>query len=54
MGLAPQIFWSMSLVEWCAAVKGYASRHGRRSAPPLSRGEFESLMQAHPDRAGAN
>jgi hypothetical protein len=48
MRIAPDVFWSMSLGEWRAAVNGFA-RHTRR-APPLARGEFESLMRMFPDR----
>lgn len=50
MRLAPEIFWSMSLGEWRAAVNGFTGRH-RRTASPLARREFEAMLQAHPDHA---
>lgn len=48
MRLTPDVFWAMSLVEWRAAVNGYA-RRGRIVAP-LARVEFEQLMRMFPDK----
>jgi hypothetical protein len=50
MGLAPDVFWAMSLPEWRAAVEGFATRRGTRRNTSLSRGEFEALMQIFPDQ----
>jgi hypothetical protein len=49
MGLAPDVFWTMSLPEWRAAVDGFAVRRGARRNTSLSRGEFEALMRMFPD-----
>lgn len=47
MRLTPDVFWSMSLAEWRAAVNGFARRSSR--AQPLARAEFEQLMKQFPD-----
>ena len=50
MGMAPDAFWTMSLREWHAALKGFVERNGVRAAPaPLSRAELERLMRRFPD-----
>jgi len=49
MALSPQTFWAMSLPEWRAAIRGYQSRHGVRTAAPLGRSELEALMERYPD-----
>jgi uncharacterized phage protein (TIGR02216 family) len=50
MRLSPETFWSMSLPEWHATVAGFAARTGARRTVPLTRSEFEQLMQKYPDR----
>jgi hypothetical protein len=52
MGLAPEIFWAMSLTEWRAAVAGYAERRGLRArtgAEALGHAELRRLMSSFPD-----
>jgi uncharacterized phage protein (TIGR02216 family) len=49
MGLSPEIFWSMTMIEWNAAVAGWQARHKPRAAAPLARREFDEMMKAHPD-----
>jgi hypothetical protein len=49
MGLAPDVFWAMSLPEWRAVIEGFAMRKGTRRGAPLSRGELVALMTMHPD-----
>jgi hypothetical protein len=48
MRLTPDTFWSMSLIEWRAAVEGFASLHRRRTSS-LLRAEFEQMMRMFPD-----
>jgi len=52
MGLSPDTFWNLTLVEWRAALAGYAERRGWRMKMPadgLSRSELSHLMQLYPD-----
>ncbi len=54
MGLAPEIFWNMSLVEWRAALTGFGEARGVRAHLPagsLGRRELDALMQTFPDEA---
>ena len=56
MGLAPEIFWNMSLVEWRAALAGFGEARGVRAHSPagsLGRRELDALMQRFPD-GGSN
>jgi len=50
MRLAPDTLWSMSLVEWNAALAGFMQRRGGNFAPPLERKSLNALMQLYPDR----
>jgi uncharacterized phage protein (TIGR02216 family) len=45
MRLSPATFWSMSLVEWRATLRGRVPRR----AAPLARADLERLMQTYPD-----
>ena len=50
-GVPPEAFWRLSLTEWRALTTA-----GGRGVPPLTRGELDALMAAHPDqpyKAGA-
>jgi hypothetical protein len=52
MGLAPDVFWAMSLIEWRRAVAGFAERRGSRPPPgalALGRAELRKLMNRFPD-----
>jgi uncharacterized phage protein (TIGR02216 family) len=46
MGLAPESFWRLSVVEWRALCE---ARQGARAMSPLSRNDFAALMQRFPD-----
>jgi uncharacterized phage protein (TIGR02216 family) len=50
MGLAPRVFWAMSVPEWRAAVAGFAARGGRRIVSPLARAELDGLIERYPDK----
>ena len=53
MGLSPDLFWRLSLVEWRAAVEGHALRvSGGGRAAPLRRDEFGALLARYPDKDG--
>jgi uncharacterized phage protein (TIGR02216 family) len=45
MRLPPDVFWRMSLVEWRAALAGFAGRRTR----PLARADLARLMEQYPD-----
>lgn len=50
MGLAPQVFWAMSVKEWAAAVDGFVEFNGSAAARTgVSREEFEALKRRFPD-----
>lgn len=52
MGLAPEAFWNMTVVEWRAAVAGFAESRGLRGTPARNAmrcSEFAELMQLYPD-----
>lgn len=50
MNLRPEDFWSMTLVEWRAALAGFAERYGRKAlAEAMCRSEFEALRNRFPD-----
>ena len=49
MRLTPDTFWTMSLVEWNAALAGFMQRNGPR-AQPLERKALNELMQLYPDK----
>jgi uncharacterized phage protein (TIGR02216 family) len=49
MGIAPEVFWSMTLVEWRAAVAGFAGRRWGRAAAPLDGKDLRALMRRYPD-----
>ena len=52
MGMEPETFWNMTLVEWRAALAGHAMRRGfraRAAGESLSRAEFADLMLRFPD-----
>ena len=50
MGLSPQTFWNMTLVEWRAALAGYLERNGMTPrAPGLTRSTLTNLMNRYPD-----
>lgn len=49
MGLAPDVFWNMTITEWQAALGGFMERHGTHAGAPLERKDFEALMRRFPD-----
>jgi hypothetical protein len=52
MGLPPDVFWNMTLVEWRAALAGFAERRGLRvaaNADAMRQAELARLMQLYPD-----
>lgn len=50
MGLAPEIFWNMSLIEWRAALAGFAEARGFvHATASLGRRELDALMKLFPD-----
>jgi uncharacterized phage protein (TIGR02216 family) len=50
LGLAPDVFWRMTPKELDAALRGRFGAGG--TAPPLTRTEFDQLMQLFPDDGG--
>jgi Phage tail assembly chaperone protein, TAC len=51
MGMRPKDFWNMTLVEWRAALGGFAERHGVRARGIEAMGvsELAALMRRFPD-----
>jgi len=47
LGLSPDVFWTMTLKELAAAIRG---RIGPAPAMPLSRSDLEAMMKRFPDR----
>lgn len=45
-------FWSLSLREWQACLKGYIERHRGDSVDPMTRDELYDLMERYPDGTG--
>jgi len=55
--LSPQQFWSMTLREWSAAVRGYKRKHGIEDGADggtMTRAELADLMERFPDQAVAS
>jgi uncharacterized phage protein (TIGR02216 family) len=48
LGIAPAAFWTMTLKELAAAVRG---RFGPAPPAPLKRSDLEAMMQRFPDAA---
>jgi uncharacterized phage protein (TIGR02216 family) len=47
LGLAPDVFWAMTLKELAAAIRG---RLGLAGAAPLSRPDLDAMLERFPDR----
>jgi Phage tail assembly chaperone protein, TAC len=53
MGMRPKDFWNMTLIEWRAALSGFAERKAGRmpAAYALNGAELATLMLRFPDEA---
>lgn len=49
MLIRPEDFWDMSLIEFYAALNGFAEFHSGGKESPMDRSELETLMELHPD-----
>ncbi len=49
MQMRPDDFWNMSLVEFYAALEGFAEFNSGGAPPPLRKDELEDLMERYPD-----
>jgi hypothetical protein len=51
MGLPPETFWNMTLIEWRAALSGHAEARGLKAhaASALGMRELNRLMEQFPD-----
>jgi len=51
LGLAPEIFWAMTPVEWLAALSGWKRKFGivETPTPDITRNDLEGLMSRFPD-----
>ena len=47
--MRPDDFWNMSLVEFYAALEGFAEFNSGGEPPPLHRNELEDLMERYQD-----
>tara|TARA_B100001093_G_scaffold345416_1_gene330110 strand:- start:1099 stop:1269 length:171 start_codon:yes stop_codon:yes gene_type:complete len=49
MQMRPDDFWNMSLVEFYAALDGFAEFYSSGKPPPLNKNELQDLMERYPD-----
>lgn len=51
MGMRPADFWTMTLVEWRAALAGFSERNGARKdkGGAMRRSELDALVRRFPD-----
>ena len=49
LGLSPESFWNMSMIEFQTALDGFSDFHSGGKPPPLSKGELDDLMERYPD-----
>ena len=49
MHYTPNAFWSMSLREWQAAVKGYIDKEYGPQDTPMTKDGLEKMMREYPD-----
>jgi hypothetical protein len=52
MGLAPEAFWNMTVIEWRAALAGFAQARGLNvtsARNAIGSSELAELMQLYPD-----
>lgn len=45
----PDVFWTMSLREWQATLKGYIEKNYGHVEKPMSRSSLNKLMKEYPD-----
>ena len=52
MGMTPNVFWSLTIPEWRAALNGFSQRQGqKRKASPLTHTDLTALMNRFPDES---
>lgn len=53
MGYSPDQFWSFTLREWQACVKGHNEKQGIQYDDPMRRNRLKALMEKYPDGSGS-
>ena len=49
LGLSPESFWNMSLIEFFSAVEGFKEFKTDQSKKPLNKDELHDMMERYPD-----
>ena len=49
MQMSPDSFWNMSMIEFNAALNGFAEFHSGGQPSALSKNELDELMELNPD-----
>ncbi len=49
VGLSPEDFWNMSIIEFYSALEGFKEFNTDQSKKPLSKGELQDMMERYPD-----
>ena len=49
LGLSPESFWNMSMIELFSAIEGFKEFNTDQSKKPLSKAYLEDLMERYPD-----
>lgn len=49
MQMSPDSFWNMSILEFNAALNGFAEFHSGGQPSALSKSELDELMELNPD-----
>ncbi len=49
MQMRPKDFWDMSMIEFNAALNGFADFHSGGRSSPLGKSELDDMMERYPD-----
>jgi uncharacterized phage protein (TIGR02216 family) len=49
VGLSPEDFWNMSIIEFYSALEGFKEFNTDQSKNPLTKGELQDMMERYPD-----
>lgn len=47
LGLRPADFWSMTFIEFDAALEGWMEKSGTKRSQPMRRAEYLKLLEVH-------
>lgn len=49
VGLSPEDFWNMSIIEFYSALEGFKEFNTDQSKKPLTKDELQDMMERYPD-----